>query len=58
MPAATVYEPGNATLTFTPGSNAPITEFEDGEHRATVVFWRLDESRRFARTFTWTFNVV
>jgi len=58
LPAVTVYEPGNATLTFTPGSNAPITEFGEGEHEATVLFWRLDESRQFARTFTWTFAVV
>jgi hypothetical protein len=58
IPAVTVFEPGNATLTFTPGSDAPISEFVDGEHRATVVYWRADESRRFARTFSWTFTVV
>ena len=58
VPAATVYEPGNATLTFTPSADAAITEFDEGEHRATVEFWDLDESRQKARRYTWTFNVI
>ena len=29
-----------------PGRPAAITEFVEGEHRATVLYWRLDESRR------------
>ena len=58
VPAATVYEPGNATLTFTPGDAAAITEFAEGEHRVTVLYWRLDESRQLARRFAWTFNVI
>jgi hypothetical protein len=58
LPAATVYEPGNATLTFTPGASAVITEFAEGEHRATVLYWPVDESRRQARRFSWTFNVI
>lgn len=58
IPPVTVYEPGNATLTFTPGSDAPITEFVEGEHRVTVLYWRIDEGRQRARTYTWTFNVV
>ena len=58
LPAATIYEPGNATLTFTPSSEAPIGEFESGEHRATVIYWRIDEGRERARSFSWTFTVV
>jgi hypothetical protein len=58
IPAATVYEPGNATLTFTPGSSAPITEFAEGEHRVTLLYWPNDETRERARHFTWTFNVI
>lgn len=58
IPPVTVYEPGNATLTFTPGTDAPITEFVEGEHRVTVLYWRIDEGRQRARTYRWTFNVV
>jgi len=58
LPPVTIYEPGNATLTFTPSDGAPIEEFADGEHRVQVIYWRLDEGRQRARTYTWTFSVV
>jgi hypothetical protein len=58
LPPVTIYEPGNATLTFSPSDDAPIPEFESGEHRAQVVYWRIDEGRQRARSFTWTFTVV
>jgi hypothetical protein len=58
IPAGAVYERGNATLSFTPGAGAPIEEFSEGLHRATVLYWRLDETRQRARTYTWTFNVI
>ncbi len=58
VPPVTVYEPGNATLTFTPGSDAPITEFGEGEHQVTVRYWPIDEGPQRARTYTWTFNVI
>lgn len=58
LPPVTIYEPGNATLTFTPSADAPIETFESGEHLAEVVYWRIDEGRNRARSYTWTFTVV
>lgn len=58
LPPVTRYEPGNATLTFTPSSTAPITQFVDGEHTVEVIYWRIEDGRRFARSYTWTFTVV
>lgn len=58
LPPVTIYEPGNATLTFTPGSDAPIEEFVEGEHEVELLFWRVDENRQRARRYVWTFNVV
>ena len=58
LPSVTIFEPGNSTLTFAPGSNAVITAFTEGEHRAKVIYWKIDESRQRARSFTWTFHVV
>jgi hypothetical protein len=58
IPAATIYEPGNATLTFTPSDDAPISKFDSGLHQAQVIYWRLDEGRQRARSYTWTFTVV
>lgn len=58
LPPVTIFEPGNATLTFTPGDGAPIEEFESGRHQVQLIYWRVDEGRDRARSFTWTFNVV
>jgi hypothetical protein len=58
IPPATVYEPGNATLTYTPSEGAAIETFETGLHRVQVIYWPLEEDRSRARLYTWTFNVV
>lgn len=58
LPPVTIYEPGNATLTFTPSDDAPIAGFDSGEHMVRLVYWRVDEGEQRARTFTWVFNVV
>ena len=58
LPATTIYEPGNATLTFEPSDDALITGFATGRHDATVVFWKIDESRAQSSSFRWDFYVV
>jgi hypothetical protein len=58
VPPGAVFEPGNGTLTFTPGEGAPIEEFEPGAHTVSVVYWRAVDGRDTARTYTWTFEVV
>ena len=58
LPPATIYEPGNATLTFTPSAGAPIEEFGEGLHDATVIFWRIDDGPARSRSYSWTFNTV
>lgn len=58
LPPATIYEPGNATLTFTPSAGAPIEAFGEGRHEATVIFWRIEDGPARARSYTWTFNTV
>jgi hypothetical protein len=58
LPPATIYEPGNATLTFTPSAGAPIEEFDEGLHEATVVFWRIEDGPARSRSYSWTFNTV
>jgi hypothetical protein len=58
VPPGVVFEPGNGTLTFTPGEGAPIERFADGTHTATVFFWRSEEGPAAARSFTWTFAAV
>ena len=58
LPPVTIYEPGNATMTFTPSAGAPITSFDSGLHRVELVYWRVEDGRARARSYSWTFNVV
>jgi len=58
VPPATIYEPGNATLTFTPSAGAPIEEFVEGLHDVTVIFWRIEDGPARSRSYSWTFNTV
>jgi hypothetical protein len=57
LPAVTIFEPGNNTLTFVPTEDAAIEEFTQGEHRAQVIYWKIDEGRATSSSYTWTFNV-
>jgi hypothetical protein len=57
LPNTTIYEPGNATLTFTPTEGAPIEEFTQGRHQVSVIYWKITDGRSAARSYTWEFNV-
>lgn len=58
IPAVTIFEAGNSTLTYTPSDGAPIEKFKSGEHDVRLIYWEVSEGRQRARTFAWTFNVV
>jgi hypothetical protein len=58
LPAATIFEPGNNTLSFTPTKGAPIEKFATGVNTATVRYWKIVDGPNFARSFTWQFDVV
>jgi hypothetical protein len=58
LPATTIYERGNATLTFVPSNGAKIKSFSQGTHTATVIYWKIvGGSRLRSSTYTWTFSV-
>lgn len=57
LPAVTIYEPGNATLTFVPSPNAAITELTQGRHVVQVIYWKTLDGRSTARSYTWSFEV-
>jgi hypothetical protein len=58
LPATTIYEPGNATLTFTPSDDALVQKFETGQHRVQVIYWKVIEGRQRPRSYSWTFTAV
>ena len=58
IPAGVVFEPGNDTLTFTPGPGIEIERFDEGVHDVRVIYWPADRGEGAARSYSWTFNVV
>jgi hypothetical protein len=57
FPPGARYEPGNATLTFTPGADQDIDAFGAGVHTVKVVFWKEVDGPDTARSYSWTFTV-
>lgn len=57
LPPNTIYEAGNATLTFVPSDEALIKSFREGRHTVTLIFWKTIEGRGRAQTYSWDFNV-
>jgi hypothetical protein len=58
VPPGVLYEPGNATLSFTPGDDQAIKSFEAGPHTVVVIYWKIIEGERTARSYTWSFTTV
>ena len=57
LPPTTVYEPGNATLTFDPSPDSSISSFSQGKHVVQVIYWETVQGRTTARVYSWTFEV-
>ena len=57
LPPTTVYEPGNATLTFDPSPDSMISTFTQGQHVVQVIYWETVEGRGSARSYSWSFEV-
>lgn len=58
LPPVTVFEPGNATLTFLPRRGASIERFSTGVQEVTVIYWPIIEGPQRADRYSWTFNVL
>jgi hypothetical protein len=58
VPPGVLFEPGNATLSFTPGSDQAIKKFDAGRHTVVVIYWKTIEGERTARSYTWSFSTV
>jgi hypothetical protein len=58
LPKATIFEPGNDTLTFSPTEGAPVEAYNSGVNTVTLTYWKIIDGPKAARTFTWQFDVV
>jgi hypothetical protein len=58
LPATTIFEPGNYTLTFVPSDDALVKKFDTGLHQAQVIYWKIIEGRQHPLSYRWSFNVI
>ena len=58
FPPTAIFDPGNSIISFTPSEDSQITKFTQGRHQARVLYWRADEGRDSARSYSWFFEVV
>lgn len=58
LPPTAIFDPGNAIISFNPSEGAAITEWSEGRHQARVEFWKTEEGRGNAQSYTWSFEVV
>lgn len=56
VPPTAIYDPGNFTISFLPQSGAPIETFSQGQHSATVRFWKIEDGPAKSATFSWEFE--
>jgi len=57
IPPTAIYDPGNFTLSYLPQEGGPITELKQGDHQATVLFWKAPNTREKATSYSWKFSV-
>ena len=56
IPPTAIYDPGNYTISFVPQEGAPITEFTQGVHKASVTYWKVTEGKTKSKSFSWEFE--
>lgn len=56
LPPTAIYDAGNFTISFTPQEGAAVEELKQGLHKATVIYWKIDESRNESKFFSWEFT--
>ena len=56
IPPTAIYDPGNYTISFVPQEGAPITEFTQGVHKASVTYWKVTEGKSKSKSFSWEFE--
>lgn len=55
LPPTAVFDPGNNVISFQPQPGAPIEEFTQGEHVATVRYWKILDGPGKSRSYQWSF---
>lgn len=58
LPATAIYDQGNSRIRFEPTKGAVIESYTVGVHQVEILYWRIEDGRNSARSFTWTFEVL
>lgn len=56
IPPTAIYDPGNFTISYLPQDGGAIESFTQGQHRATVRYWKIEDGPSKARSFSWEFT--
>ena len=55
LPATAVFDPGNNVISYQPQPGALIEAFTQGEHVATVRYWKILDGPGKSRSYQWRF---
>ncbi len=56
LPPTAIFDPGNYIISYQPQDGAPITEFTQGDHIASVRYWSIQDGEQSARIYNWKFS--
>jgi len=58
LPKTAIYDQGNSLIRFEPTEGAAVERYDVGVHQVTVNFWKIEDGRNAARSFSWSFEVL
>ena len=58
LPPTAIYDQGNSLIRFEPRDGAVIESYSVGRHQVTVIFWKIEDGRNTARSYSWSFEVL
>lgn len=56
LPPTAIFDPGNYIISYQPQTGAPIEEFTQGDHIASVRYWKIQDGEQSARIYNWKFS--
>ena len=56
LPPTAIFDPGNYIISYQPQEGAPIEEFTQGDHTASVRYWNIQDGEQSARIYNWNFS--
>jgi len=58
LPPTAIYDQGNSLIRFEPQDGALVERYWQGVHDVQVIFWKIEDGRGTARSYSWSFEVL